>query len=143
MKWSERDHYFFIHLSEMVYLVLRMGMELPTESLSVGRPRYVRLIIVKFDIDNTVTCSSKYHQRVGIPFHHIIAVVGDVHCSMIDMRWRKALQHYFGVKGLDNMTRILLKALKSKRKACRCIRKTPCEYPIYFWPCRGKAFCTL
>jgi hypothetical protein len=129
-EWSERGHYFFVRLSEMVYLVARIGMELPTERFPGGRPRYIRLRIIKFDIDDTVICSFKYHHRAGIPCRHIIAAVGVVLCSMIDVRWRKTLQ--FGAKGFDNMTLVLLKALKSERKACRCVRPPPCEtYPVF------------
>jgi hypothetical protein len=57
MEWSGRDQYFVIRLSQMVYLVVIMGMVLPSERFPGGRPRYIRLIVVKFDIDDTVTCS--------------------------------------------------------------------------------------
>jgi hypothetical protein len=116
-----------------MYLVVRIGMELPTEKFPGGKPRYTCLRIVKFDIDDTVTCSCKYHQRVGIPCHHIIAVVGDFLCIMIDVRWRNTLQHYCGANCFDNnMTHILLKAVNIKRKACRCVRPTHCEtYPVF------------
>jgi hypothetical protein len=83
-------------------------MDLPTEMFTGGRTRYIHLRIVKFDIDYTVTsCSCKYHHIVGITCRHIIAVVGDVLCSMIDVRRRKTLQHYFGAKGFDDMTQVL------------------------------------
>jgi hypothetical protein len=64
MEWSERETYFVMFLFQMVYLVLRMGMVFPSERFSGGRPRYIRLRVVKFDIDYTVTCSCKYHKRV-------------------------------------------------------------------------------
>jgi hypothetical protein len=91
MDWSERDQHFVMRLSEMVYLVVRMGMVFPSERFPGIRPRYIHLRVVKFDIDDTVTCSCKYHKRVGIRYHHIKAIVGDVLCSMIDVRWRKSL----------------------------------------------------
>jgi hypothetical protein len=53
MEWSERDQYFVIHLSEMLYLVVRMGMELPSEILPGGRPRYIRPRVDKFYIYDT------------------------------------------------------------------------------------------
>jgi hypothetical protein len=71
-----------------------------------------------------------YHHRVGITCRHIIAGGGDAHCSMIAVRWRQTLQHYFGDKGFDNITQVLLKSLKSKRNACRC----PCPSPSLTYP---------
>jgi hypothetical protein len=62
MEWSERDQYFAMRLSEFVYLVVRMGMELPADMFPGGRPSYICLIIFKFDIDDNVTCSCKYHK---------------------------------------------------------------------------------
>jgi hypothetical protein len=133
MEWSERDQYFFMRLSEMVYLVVIMGMVLTSEIFPGGRPRYIRLRVVKFDIDDTVTCLCKYHKRVGVPRSHIIAFVGDVLCSMIDVRWINSLQAYFGLPGFDKITIILLKALKCKKNPCRCIRPVPSvTYPVCF-----------
>jgi hypothetical protein len=80
MEWSERDTYFAMRLSEMRYLVLRMGMELSSERFLGGRPRYIHLRVVKLYTDDTVKCSCKYHKGVGIPCLHIIAIVGDVLC---------------------------------------------------------------
>jgi hypothetical protein len=131
MEWSERDHYFVMLLYQMVYVVVRLGMVLPYERFPGGRPRYIRLIVVKFDIDDTVTCSCKYHKIVGIPCRHIIAIVGDVICSIIYVRWRKSLQAYFGFRGFERITIILLKALKCKKKPCRCIRPaSSATYPL-------------
>jgi hypothetical protein len=86
----------------MLYLVVRMGMELPSEIFPGGRPRCIRLRVVKFYIDDTVTCSCKCHKRVGIPCRHIIAIVGDFLCNMIGVRWRSSLQAYFDVPGQDH-----------------------------------------
>jgi hypothetical protein len=36
LDWSERDHYFFMRLSKCVYLVVRIGMELPTKKFFGG-----------------------------------------------------------------------------------------------------------
>jgi hypothetical protein len=137
MEWSERDHYVIMRLSQMVYLVARMGMVLPSERFPGGRQRYIRLRIVNFDVDDTVTCSFKYHKRVDIPCRRIIAIVGDVLCSMIDVRWRKSLQACFGLQGFDKITIILWKALKYKKKPCRCIR--PASSATYPWGGGGGA----
>jgi hypothetical protein len=142
-EWSEQYHYFVMCLSQMVYLVVRMGMVLPSERFPGGRPRYICLRVVKFDIDDNVTCSCKYHNRVGIPCHHIIAIVGDILCSMIDVRWRKSLQAYFGLPGFDKITVILLKALKCKKKPCRCIHPASSTTYPFLWGCRRKVCCTL
>jgi hypothetical protein len=70
---------------------------------------------------------------------------------MIDVRWRKALQAYFGVKGFDKIIIVLLKALTQKRKPCRCIRPAPSTtYPVYvgyaadtyFFPSRSMTILT-
>jgi hypothetical protein len=120
-------------INAVLSLVVRMGVVLPSERFPGGQPRYIHLRVVKFDIDDTVKCSCKYHKRVGIPWCHIIAIVGDVLCSMIDVRWRKSLQAYFGLPGFDKTTIVLLKALKCKRKPCRCIRPaTSATYPVCF-----------
>jgi hypothetical protein len=55
MEWSKRDQHFGMRLSQVVYLVVIMGMVLPSERFPGGRPRYIRLRVVKFDIDGTVT----------------------------------------------------------------------------------------
>jgi hypothetical protein len=80
MEWSGRDHYFVMRLPQVVYLVVRMGMVLSSERFPGGRPRYIRLRVVKFDIDDTLTCSCKYHKKGGIPCRHIISIVGGVLC---------------------------------------------------------------
>jgi hypothetical protein len=36
IEWSERDQYFVMRLSQMVYLVVRIGMDMPTESFPGG-----------------------------------------------------------------------------------------------------------
>jgi hypothetical protein len=78
MEWSERDHYFFMRISQVVYLFVGIGMVLPSKRFLGGRPRYFRIRVVKLDINDTLTCSCKDHKRFGISFRHIIAIVGDV-----------------------------------------------------------------
>jgi hypothetical protein len=134
MECSERDQYFF-HAYVGISLLGENRHGASTRKVPRGGTKYIRVRIVKLDIDDTVTCAFKYHQRFGILCRHIIAVVGDVICSMIDgrwrCRWRNTLQHYFSANGFDNMTQVLLKSLKRKIKACRCHRSPPCEtYPV-------------
>jgi hypothetical protein len=86
MESSERDQYFVMRLSQMVYLVVIVSMVLPSERFPGGRLIYFRPRVVKFNIDYTVTCSCKYHKKVGVPCCHIIAIVGYVLCSIIDAR---------------------------------------------------------
>jgi hypothetical protein len=117
-----------------------MVMVLPYERFPGGRPRYIHFRVFKFDIDDTVTCSCKYHTRVGIPCRHIISIVGDVLCSMIYVMWRHSLQAYVCLPGFDKITIILLKALKCKKKPCRCIRPaSSATYPG--GGCRIKVCC--
>jgi hypothetical protein len=63
---------------------------------------------------------------------HILAVVHNLDESIVDVRWRAALEFYFGKPMYDRVTSVIMQALESSLKKFKaCIPSLETSYPVY------------
>jgi hypothetical protein len=69
-------------------------VEFNPKAIPGGRPKIVRLRVVKFEVDGSVCCSCDFFEMVGIVCRHILEIVYNLDESMVDVLWRAALGFY-------------------------------------------------
>ena len=72
-QWKEKQNYECIRTSERMFLLVRLGIDLP-QPVTCPIPQFRRVRKVEW-IDRVLICDCGYFQRVGIPCRHLMKVM--------------------------------------------------------------------